>query len=82
MSAFFILLVLFIKKIKIIFDLKLWAMFFVMGSLNNVIPFLSFTFAQESISASLASLFNATTPIFTALLAHLLTKDEKYHSLN
>ncbi len=52
-------------------------MFFVMGSLNNVIPFLSFTFAQESISASLASLFNATTPIFTALLAHLLTKDEK-----
>lgn len=77
LAAFFILLVLFIKKIKIIFDLKLWAMFFIMGSLNNVIPFLSFTFAQESISASLASLFNATTPIFTALLAHLLTKDEK-----
>ena len=76
-AALFILLVLFIKKIKIIFDIKLWFMFLVMGLLNNVIPFLAITYAQETITASLASLFNATTPIFTALLAHLLTKDEK-----
>ena len=76
-ASLFILVVLYIKKIKIVFDLKLWTMFFVMGALNNVIPFLGITYAQESISASLASLFNATTPIFTALLAHLLTKDEK-----
>ncbi len=76
-AALFILIVLFFKKIKIIFDLKLWTMFFVMGALNNVIPFLGITYAQESITGSLASLFNATTPIFTALLAHLLTKDEK-----
>lgn len=76
-ATLFIFVVLYIKKIKIIFDLKLWAMFFVMGALNNVIPFLGITYAQESITASLASLFNATTPIFTALLAHLLTKDEK-----
>ena len=76
-AALFILIVLFIKKIKIIFDLKLWAMFLVMAILNNIIPFLGITYAQESITASLASLFNATTPIFTALLAHILTKDEK-----
>ena len=76
-AASFIFIVLLIKRIKIIFDLKLWAMFFIMGVLNNVIPFLGITYAQESITASLASLFNATTPIFTALLAHLLTKDEK-----
>lgn len=80
-AALFILVVLYIKKIKIIFDLKLWGMFFVMGALNNVIPFLGITYAQESITASLASLFNATTPIFTALLAHLLTKDEKISRL-
>lgn len=80
-AALFILLILFIKKIKIIFEIKLWIIFFIMGSLNNVIPFLAITYAQESISASLASLFNATTPIFTALLAHLLTKDEKMSPL-
>ena len=76
-AALFILIILVIKKIKIIFDLKLWLIFFIMGILNNVIPFLGITYAQESITGSLASLFNATTPIFTALLAHLLTKDEK-----
>ena len=61
-AALFIFIVLLIKRIKIIFDLKLWAMFFIMGVLNNVIPFLGITYAQESITASLASLFNATTP--------------------
>jgi len=76
-ATLFILLVLFIKKIKIIFDIKLWLMFLIMGLLNNVIPFLAITYAQESITASLASLFNATTPIFAAFIAHLLTKDEK-----
>jgi len=80
-AALFILIILFIKKIKIIFDLKLWFMFFVMGTLNNVIPFLGITYAQETITASLASLFNATTPIFTVFLAHLLTKDEKLSSV-
>lgn len=76
-ASLFILFVLYIKKIKIIFDIKLWIMFLIMGLLNNVIPFLAITYAQESITASLASLFNATTPIFTAILAHFLTKDEK-----
>ncbi len=76
-AAFFILAVILVKKIKIIFDLKLWFMFCIMGVLNNVIPFLAITYAQESITGSLASLFNATTPIFTVILAHFLTKDEK-----
>lgn len=80
-AAIFILFVLFVKKIKIVFNLKLWLMFLVMGCLNNVIPFLAITYAQESITASLASLFNATTPIFTAILAHFLTQDEKLSSL-
>ena len=80
-AALFIFAVLLIKMIKIIFDAKLWGMFFIMGSLNNVIPFLAITYAQESITASLASLFNATTPIFTAILAHFLTKDEKLSTL-
>lgn len=80
-ATIFILFVLFVKKIKIVFNLKLWFMFLVMGCLNNVIPFLAITYAQESITASLASLFNATTPIFTAILAHFLTQDEKLSSL-
>lgn len=66
-----------IKRIKFDFSIKLWLTFLVMGILNNVIPFLAFTYAQEGITASSASIFNATTPIFAALVAHLVTKDEK-----
>ena len=76
-AAIAIFLFLFIKKIKWNFSLKLWLAFFLMGVLNNVIPFLAFTYAQEYITASSASIFNATTPIFTAFFAHLLTKDER-----
>lgn len=76
-AAIFIFFTLLFKKIKIIFDLKLWGMFLTLGALNNVIPFLALTYAQQSITASLASLFNATTPIFTVVLAHFLTQDEK-----
>lgn len=70
-----------LKRVKFDFDWKLWLSFLVMGILNNVIPFLAFTYAQNGITASMASLFNATTPIFVASFAHLLTKDEKLSKL-
>lgn len=76
-AALTMLLFLIIKRVKFDFSIKLWLSFFIMGFINNVIPFLAFTYAQEGITASSASIFNATTPIFAALFAHLLTKDEK-----
>lgn len=55
----------------------LWGNLCVMGFLNNVLPFSLFFWAQETITASLASILNATTPLFTILFAHFLTQDEK-----
>lgn len=49
----------------------------VLGIVNNVIPFSLLFWAQQSIPSGLASIFNATTPIFTMLLATLLTADDK-----
>lgn len=48
----------------------------VMGILNNVVPFVLIVWAQQTIPAGLASIFNATTPIFAVVLTHALT-DEK-----
>lgn len=48
----------------------------VMGILNNVVPFVLIVWAQKTVPAGLASIFNATTPIFAVVLTHLLT-DEK-----
>ncbi len=76
-ASIFIYVYLLYKKINIPLTLSLWGSFFIMGLLNNVIPFSFFTYAQTEISSSLASILNATTPIFTAIVAHMFTKDEK-----
>ncbi|MGO1118496.1 DMT family transporter [Rhodovibrionaceae bacterium A322] len=58
-------------------DLKTWGAFLIMGTLNNLIPFSLIVWGQTEIEAGLASILNATTPIFTVILAHFLTADER-----
>jgi drug/metabolite transporter (DMT)-like permease len=48
-----------------------------MGLINNVIPFTLIVYGETRISSGLASILNATTPIFTLLIAHLSTANEK-----
>ena len=45
-----------------------WWPFFGMGLLNNVVPFSLFVVAQTMITSGLASVLNATTPLFTVLV--------------
>ena len=59
---------------------KTWRDFIVMGFLNNMVPFSLIIWGQTLIPSSLASILNATTPIWTVLFAHFLTKDEKLTS--
>lgn len=54
-----------------------WLAYLPMGLLNNAIPFSLLYWAQTAIESGLASILNATTPLFTALVAHWLTRDEK-----
>jgi drug/metabolite transporter (DMT)-like permease len=51
--------------------------FLVLALLNNVVPFVLFAWAQQAIDGGLASILNATTPIWGVLVAHLFTADEK-----
>lgn len=62
---------------RIPLDRKLWGAFFVIGLLNNVIPFSLIIQGQMHIASGLASILNATTPLFTVVVAHFLTDDEK-----
>lgn len=58
-------------------SLKMWVSFFVMDVLNNLLPFSLIFWGQTQISSSLASILNATTPVWAVLLAHFLTTDER-----
>lgn len=48
-----------------------------MGLLNCVLPFSLLALAQGRIDGSLAAIVNATTPLWTVIVAHLFTADER-----
>lgn len=58
-------------------SLKIWAHLTVLGLTFCVIPFLLFSWAQQHVSSGVASIFNATTPIMTAIMAWLVFRVEK-----
>ena len=55
----------------------LWGAFIIMGALNNLIPFSLIFWGLKYIESSLASILNATTPIFSVVLTHILTREER-----
>src|SRR5262245_55641916 len=59
---------------------RAWPAFAVLRLLNHAIPFQLFFWGQTHIPSGLASIFNATTPIFTALIAQFATHDEKLNA--
>ncbi len=54
-----------------------WGPLALMGLLNNALPFSLIMWGQTQIDSGLASILNATTPLFTFVLAHFLTADER-----
>lgn len=48
-----------------------------MGLINNALPFSLIMWGQTNIDSGLASILNATTPLFAFVFAHLLTRDER-----
>jgi drug/metabolite transporter (DMT)-like permease len=58
-------------------DGEVWVAFFGMGLLNNVMPYCLVVWGQTHIASGLAAILNATTPLSTVVVAHLLTSDEK-----
>jgi len=57
-------------------DRRSWSAFLGMALLNNALPFTLLVWGQHHIASGLASILNATTPLFTVLAAHFLTSDE------
>ena len=55
----------------------LWRAFAGMGLLNNLIPFTLIFWGETVLSSGLASILNATTPVFSLLVAHVLTTDDR-----
>jgi drug/metabolite transporter (DMT)-like permease len=56
---------------------EVWGSILLLALLNNALPFTLFGWGQTHIASGLASILNATTPIWGVLVAHVFTDDER-----
>lgn len=60
---------------------QVWGALLILGVLNNAIPFSLIVQGQTQITSGLASILNATTPLFTILVAGFFLTDERFSVL-
>jgi drug/metabolite transporter (DMT)-like permease len=65
------------KREKLGLPRSVWGSIVLLAILNNALPFALFGWGQTHIASGLASILNATTPIWGVVVAHFLTHDER-----
>ena len=76
-AAIFLYLILKIQKINLPKFSIDWKHFAVMGFFSCALPFSFFSISEKYIDSSFASILNGTTPLFTILIAHFYTFDDR-----
>ncbi len=72
-----VILLCYVKKIKIEAFSKDWYWFASIGIINLVIPFFLIAYGVQEVQSNLAAILMASTPLSASLLAHFFTKNEK-----
>lgn len=79
--AFFGLLfgmaVIFIQRVRWPRDGKTWLHLLVLGITNIAAPFFLISWGEQTIDSGVASILDATVPLFTIVIAHLALRDDK-----
>jgi drug/metabolite transporter (DMT)-like permease len=55
-----------------------WKQFLLLGLINNALPHALIFIGETEIGAGLASVLNATTPIWTVIVGNYMTEDERF----
>jgi drug/metabolite transporter (DMT)-like permease len=77
LGAVVMALIIVIRRHKLPKTLKQWATIWVGGLLMSGVPAALFGYAQQHVSSALASILNASTPIFTVIAIMIAFRDEK-----
>ena len=77
LGAIPVILLCYIKKIKIEAFSKDWFWFASIGVINLVIPFFLIAYGVKNVQSNLAAILMASTPLSATVLAHFFTKNEK-----
>ncbi len=77
LAALILLAVMRLTGARLPTDRSIWRALLLLGLINNALPFCLIVWGQTHIAAGLASILNATTPLFGVVVAHYFTGDEK-----
>ena len=76
-GALTLVVILALQKVAMPKSLKQWGLLWVSGLLMSGIPAVLFGFAEQHVSSALASIINASTPVFTVLAILIAFRAEK-----
>ena len=74
-----VLLLCYIKKVKIEAFSKDWHWFAMIGFINLVAPFFLIAYGVQSVQSNLAAILMSTTPLSSTVLGHFYLKNEKFN---
>jgi drug/metabolite transporter (DMT)-like permease len=69
--------VIFIQRVQWPRNFRSWFPLLLLGLTNVAIPFFLISWGEQSIDSAVASVLDATVPLFTILIAHYLLHDDK-----
>src|SRR5512141_3419261 len=69
--------VILIQGVRLTRNLRSWSPLLLLGLTNLAIPFFLISWGEQYIDSAVASILDATVPLFTILIAHYLLKDDK-----
>ena len=80
MALLTLMVFLVVKKPGVPRGWRLWGVLLLQGLLSTAIPWLFITWAEKSIDSALATVLNATVPLFTIVIAHFFLTDDRVTS--
>jgi len=56
---------------------RIWVPFFIQGMFSAALPWVLISWAEKSIDSALATVLNATVPLFTLIIAHFFVEEDR-----
>ena len=76
-AALFLYVLLRLKRRSLPGAGRVWLNLAIVALFHNALPFVLLSWGEQRIDSALASIINGMTPIFTILIAHILTSDDR-----
>lgn len=77
-AAILITTVVYLQGFRLPTSISQWGRLFLLGFLRAALPISLFVWAGTQIDSSTSGILNSTTPLFTVIIAHFFTQDERF----